>query len=213
MLRVAHAEGVRAIVATPHHYPDTGVPPQAQAARLIGRIRAAANLPVELRAGHEVAADPSVTARLKEDRVLPLEGTRYVLIEPPFDGFPAWVDGLFADLQRLGYRPIIAHPERCAGIQRDPAILARLVGQGIVSQMNAGSLLGDYGPEARRTVGLLLERGLFHVMASDAHAAQGPRASVLGPAVEALAHLAGRAQAEAMVTTVPRAILDGRDIA
>jgi protein-tyrosine phosphatase len=213
MLRTAHAEGVRAVIATPHHYPDIGVPARDQARRLCALIRKTAGLPVDVRAGQEVAADPSVVGRLKEDRVLLFEGARYLLVEPPFIDYPAWVDTLFDDLQAMSVKPIIAHPERCIGIQRDPAILARLVGRGIVSQVNAASLLGDHGPEVQKTAHLLLESGLFHVMASDAHAARGPRASVLGRAVEVLCEIVGQAQAQTMVVTVPQAIMDGRDIA
>ena len=47
----------------------------------------------------------------------------------------------------------------------------------------------------------------MHVLASDSHAAKGPRSPNLSPAVKAAALIVGQKRAEAMVVDTPRAII------
>ncbi len=65
---------------------------------------------------------------------------------------------------------MLAHPERNAEVQEDPGRLTRFVETGTLVQVTAASVDGRLGPNARRTAGRLIELGLAHMVASDAHA-------------------------------------------
>lgn len=54
-------------------------------------------------------------------------------------------------------------------MQRDPYIIRRWFEGGVVIQLNKGSILGRLGRRAQDTALWLLDRGLAHAAASDAH--------------------------------------------
>jgi hypothetical protein len=64
---------------------------------------------------------------------------------------------------------LLAHPERSPTFARDGHRLGRLVALGASAQVTAGSLAGRFGEPVRRTATRMLEAGLVHVVASDAH--------------------------------------------
>ena len=104
--------------------------------------------------------------------------------------------------------PILAHPDRYRLVQADPGLLTPLVEQGILIQLTAGSLIGDFGPIAQQTAKILLCQGLVHIIASDSHGVHRP--SRMGAAAAAAAHLVGPEQAHALVLDTPAAILADR---
>ena len=82
------------------------------------------------------------------------------------------------------------------------------VGLGMVSQITAGSLLGQWGNEVKEFTLELLEMGLVHVIASDTHMPGEPRPPGLAAGAEAASRAVGTARAQAMVGSTPRAILE-----
>ena len=64
---------------------------------------------------------------------------------------------------------LLAHPERCPAFHRDPALLESLVDGGVLTSITSGSLVGRFGSRARRLALALLDSGLAHNVASDAH--------------------------------------------
>jgi len=73
------------------------------------------------------------------------------------------------DLQLMGIRPIITHPERNAILQGQPGRLAAWVQIGCFGQVTAGSLTGGFGPKAQEDALHWIGEGLIHFVASDAH--------------------------------------------
>jgi protein-tyrosine phosphatase len=173
------AAGVRAIVATPHVDGSTTRVPRERAARLeeldrgwqaLSRAAASVSTAV-LHRGAEVmldVPDPDLS-----DPRLRLAGTACVLVEFPFMAVPLDAAGALRQLVARGWRPLLAHPERYTEAARGVEDAASWVGAGAHLQLNAGSLLGRYGPRARRLGWALLGRGLASVVASDHHA-RGP---------------------------------------
>jgi protein-tyrosine phosphatase len=141
-----------------------------------------------------------------------MNGSRYALVEMPFYGYPDYVEEVLFQLQLRGIRPVLAHPERAEAVQRDPEFLARLVERGMLSQVTAGSVVGHFGGRVERLTQTLLRRGLVHVLASDAHFANGPRSPDLSPGVQAAAAIVGHDRAQAMVVDTPRAILGDKPV-
>jgi protein-tyrosine phosphatase len=212
MLAIGAADGIRTVVSTPHHDGEAIVAPPrvvVQLARLRRAVREC-RLPVQVVAGFEVALTPALGEAGAAARVLGLNGSRYLLVEPPVLWSPFVHEVLFA-LQNGGLRPIVAHAERYAIALQTPEAIAELVNWGALLQVNADSLLAGRGSRRQHAARALLTRGLVSFLASDAHSSQR-RPPRLRAAVEAAGRLIGDAAAEALVTTNPAAVLADADL-
>ena len=108
-------------------------------------------------------------------------------------------------------RDHVLYPAVTALLRAEDELLRRLHDQGVLLQVNAGSLLTDErrSPSARLGQRLCRE-GLVHVLASDGHRARDWRpvtelASAFGAAVE----LVGEPRARWMMSEAPAAIIGG----
>ncbi|MDI3257137.1 MAG: hypothetical protein QJR01_05360 [Kyrpidia sp.] len=96
-------------------------------------------------------------------------GGRYVLVELPMQEVPRnWLE-LAHEFLVSGVTPILAHPERYPAMMDDGGLIEEWVDRGGLCQVTWGSLLGTWGSGARRRALWMLEQGLCHVMATDAH--------------------------------------------
>jgi protein-tyrosine phosphatase len=205
MARTAVAAGTKAIATTSHigyHYTvEPGDIARARAA-LAERL-AAEEIELELLAGGEIA--PERLPQLDDDalRALALGGGPYVLFECPFAPI-ADMETMAADLQRRGFGVLLAHPERSPSFQRDLGLLSALVERGALAQVTTGSLTGGFGDIPRRAALAMLQQGLVHVLASDAHSAhhRGPDLRAIGDALDPDQH-------EWMTSAAPAAIVAG----
>ena len=165
--------GITTIVATPHFLPGTAwAPTKEQVLKSVQALQAnldTANIDLRVVAGMEIAYHKRLEERILANLVLPLGQSGYFLIEPSFQGEQ---DGLLACLQSLlnkGRKLILAHPERADMFQQMPQVLKKLVHQGLRIQINAGSLLGNFGAKSKATAELLRQDNCIHFVASDAH--------------------------------------------
>ncbi len=213
MLRDAAESGTLAVLATPHRKDVTEDWSVGHLERLMEEARerlAGAGLDLEIFLGMENHLAPDLAGEIEAGRALPINGTRYILVEMPFFGRPDWIESSLGAVVSLGYVPVLAHPERIEVFQRDPAMLEDFLGRGMLSQITVGSLVGLYGPSVREFTEGLLRDGMAHMLASDGHSAsEGGRRAVLGPGVEAAARVVGEATALRLVVDAPRAVLRG----
>lgn len=216
MVRRAQADGITAMVATPH---STNLPPALVADEIPRRVQALQEeldrngMAVRLYPGLENYLDLELPKRLEAGHALPLNRGPYVLVELPLTQYPLYTEHVLFELQIKGLVPVLAHPERNADVSRDHSLLERLVERGVLAQVTAASLLGAFGTEVKRSAEAFVKRRLVHIIASDAHGPAGHRSPVLSAAVAAASRLVGREQAQAMVTSLPQAILEGRRLA
>jgi len=120
------------------------------------------------------------------------------------------MDFLFFDLLAAGYVPILTHPERLTWIERHYESFVRLVRAGAWMQVTSGSLTGAFGRRPKYWAERMLNDGLVHILASDAHGARRrPPDLALGRAVAA--KWLGEAEAEQLVSVRPRAILENAE--
>jgi protein-tyrosine phosphatase len=210
MCRVAEKDGVTAIALTPHVFRLSRYGDNLDILRQrMGEFdKALGNVPIEFHWGAEVFVHPELVASI-EKFGFTLDDTNYVFIEFPADSVPPGTANLVYNLMAKGYVPIISHPERNRGFIERPELLFELVSTGCIAQVTAMSLTGEFGKETRSAAGLFLEHNLVHIIASDAHSAV-LRPPVLSGAVEAARKIVGEAKAMAMVTEIPRAILENR---
>ncbi len=216
MAAVAVADGIQAVVATPHSGNGVYSNSPADISAKVDAFReelTAASIPLQVYPGAELQLGRGLAARLLRSEAMPLNHSRYILLELPQTILPAPCKNEIFNLRAHGYIPLIAHPERHPYLQRHPGYLADLVRMGALCQVTAQSLLGHFGRSVRTTAETMLQSRLVHVLASDAHDPQG-RAPVLAAAVAAAARLLGSgAAAEQMVTAIPSAVISDADIA
>jgi protein-tyrosine phosphatase len=117
------------------------------------------------------------------------------------------------DLQIQGFRPVLAHPERCPSFISEIGRLQALVERGIACSITAASMMGQFGNTVRRFTVELFSAGLVHDVASDAHDHVN-RPMDLRAGFEALAHDVPGAlqQAPWFTEAVPSAIIAGNDL-
>ena len=175
MARMAADSGVTDIIATPHcNLPGYGPKNYRSAALRTGfsRLRQALEqegIPLGIHPGAEVFCTPELDRLLDRRQLQTLGGGRYLLVEFYFDESAEFMEQCFRAIRRRGLVPVAAHPERYDAVQRDPYMVRRWFERGVVIQLNKGSILGRLGRRAQDTALWLLERGLAHAAASDAH--------------------------------------------
>jgi protein-tyrosine phosphatase len=174
MLRIAAADGVRTIVATPHIPPRPGetLSPEEIFGRIdeLSKLARDAAIAVDILAGSEIRLEPSVVHGLLQGDLLTINGSPYVLVELPLVG--DWQDHVRSTIYEMqigGFIPILAHVERYPSVQQDVTLLADLIATGVLMQVNADSITsvnrGRHSVTARR----LIDARMVHVIASDAH--------------------------------------------
>jgi protein-tyrosine phosphatase len=168
----AAAHGTRLLFATPHVFAH--LPLSAERERLVRQaydaIRGQTEL--ELRLGFELTPDRML---LREDPArYRLEGTEFVLMEVPFQGPADQLWALAEHVERAGFEPVIAHPERTEAVLSRPELARELAERGWRLQVNATSLLGRHGPEMEELGWQLVEDGTAALVASDGHRATRP---------------------------------------
>jgi protein-tyrosine phosphatase len=210
MCRIAVADGIATLAATPHVseiFPNRPAAIAAAVAELRRRL-VVSGVPLAVVAGGDYHIDPD----LAPENVLTLGGNgRYFLLEFPYQVLPPRADAFVRVLRQRGLVPIVTHPERTVSLQRDWRRLEPLVKEGALVQVTAGSLLGDFGPPAAAAAVRFLKNGWVHLLASDAHWAR-ERVPRLAAGRDAAARVLGKAGAQALVEANPTAVLEGRDL-
>jgi protein-tyrosine phosphatase len=193
MARLAVADGVRTIVATPHLGPVDYAHHPWIAAGVTGLNAALqeAGVPLEILPGAEIAATLELLPHLA---ALPRLGDGpYLLLEPPLTGLATFLEELVFGVQLAGGKVVLAHPERTQMIQFMPDVFWRLAERGCVLQLNVASLVGTLGGPIRRVALKLLRECPECVVASDAHNAV-QRPPLLRKAAPAFRRLGGAAR-------------------
>jgi protein-tyrosine phosphatase len=169
-------QSIRRIVTTPHIDGSLTLDPARLESRL-GQVtdaweRAAAAIresfpEVAFHRGHEVCLDvPAVD--LSDPRIR-MAGTSFVLVEWPRLRLPPGTVAVLKSIRDKGHRPIVAHPERYAGMSAAIGVAGQWRDAGAALQVNYGSLVGRYGAEAESVAIRLLRRGWVDYLASDFH--------------------------------------------
>lgn len=118
--------------------------------------------------GGEYRIDSGFAPRLENPRFL-MVGGKYVLVEFSLHQQMMGSDEMIFDLQMKGYDVILAHPERYPYLNTNGMRMEQLKNQGVYFQINALSLGGFYGDEAKRRAYEMLERGWVEFMGTDTH--------------------------------------------
>lgn len=172
LLEKAVVEQLTGIIATPHAFhPNfkTNLAALNRQLELVNDYIAEEQLPLTIYSGQECRLSEKLPEKLAEQEALTLAGSRYVLLELPSSGIPAYTVPIIQQLIMKNYVPIIAHAERNQGIIEKPERLKKLLLHGAMAQVTAGSVAGSFGKAIQRTAMNLIDANLIHVYGSDVH--------------------------------------------
>lgn len=165
--------GYTDIILTPHYINDsTYVSTREENLDVLKRLKVGLirnNVNVNLYLGNEIYIDSEIANLLKNNIISSLNDTKYLLIELPMSGENEIYYDVFLDLINMGYKVILAHPERYISFQKDFNKVYELKELGVLLQSNVGSILGDYGKGAKKTIKRLLKENLITFMGTDIH--------------------------------------------
>lgn len=176
MAEAARREGIRTIVATPHHNKASWYNDADTIRHLVIQLNeriAERGLDLKVLPGQEVHVNGRFWDEWHDGRIQAIGESRYVLIEFPFNGLPDNAEEVVHELSVTGYVPIIAHPERNSAFLDDPDLLEQYIQMGALGQLTTHSLCGRFGRQVRRRSEEMIHRGLVQIIASDAHGVSG----------------------------------------
>ncbi len=215
MCRLAAADGCTAMVATPHlrhelwHNGD-----REHLERLWRLVRDLAGDVIDVHLGGEIAVNSESggeMSRLPEGGLLSLAGSRYLLLEFHHRAVGPDPEELIHELIVDGWHPVIAHPERIRWLAEDPRYLEVLLELGALAQVTAMSVINLAGRFAFESASRMLEAGMVHFVASDAHDT-GYRPPGMSHAFRRVTETLGEPAARALFITNPRAVLENRPL-
>ena len=172
MVKIAKKEGFSKIIATPHYIEGayiTNKEKLVDTIAMVNEVLKEKSIDMEILPGNEVYISHNLPQLLKNKEILTLNNGPYVLLELPMGDIPMYTEDILYEVRLLGYKPVIAHPERYVKIMENPNYLKFLIEQGNYVQMNSLSITGGFGERVKKTAEILLRHRMVHFIGTDAH--------------------------------------------
>lgn len=172
MIEQSIAEGVTHLALTPHHIEDgynQAMGDRRDYLRKYKDLKKEFENRINLIPSVEIMFHKKIEEELKSGKLMGYGGTKTILVEFHLTDYPQASEGVFYQLKKEGYQVILAHPERNRALQDDVEILYHLYDLGVLFQVNAGSLKGQFGQNAKKFAEKLVEKNLIHAVGSDGH--------------------------------------------
>ena len=170
MLNIYNELGIETVIASPHIFKDL-YPNTPKTIRKSYNSLKPSMIDQETKVlgyGAEYMIDEFFLKELDKKKELLTCFKNHVLIEIPFFGQLNLLEEALFKLQNMGYVPILAHPERYVTIESSKKI-KELKSRGAKMQLNALSLIGFYGKEAKEKSNNFLRSKLYDFICTDAH--------------------------------------------
>lgn len=168
MVLEAEKLGVKEIIATPH-FNNLLLDTDKTVENFLILSSRIADCDVKLHIGYEVFINSSMIEKVKELRTRTLSNSSYILFELPFDNIPVYCSKLLYEFHIEKLIPILAHPERNRVFMRNFDSFINFIENGCLVQIDAGSIVGAYGKEAKNFAKRAIKLNLAQFVASDAH--------------------------------------------
>ncbi len=214
MCRMAADDGIGILAATPHFNPGLYEPSSETVLSLINELNTLVNdegIDIKIIPGADVSVTPELETHLKTIEHLSINrGKKYFLAELPHSSAPDGWDKYLNSFINKGFTPILTHPERNTWLNRHPKSLYAYTKGGGLIQITAMSITGEFGEDAQKLSFKLLEDDMVHVIASDGHSPKR-RPPLISKSVKWASNIVGSEKAIELVTTIPSAIVEGRE--
>ncbi|MBS1832597.1 MAG: exopolysaccharide biosynthesis protein [Acidobacteria bacterium] len=210
MLRLAWEHGTTDIVATPHANGEFTYDPYLNKGR-VEQLRAHCG-EIQIHTGCDFHLSlENVEDAFQNPAKYTINGHQYLLVEFPDGTLIPNIDSVFEQFLRMRVIPIITHPERNWVIQSNRPKFDAWVELGALVQVTGGSLTGRFGKNAKKFAEDLLNDGLCHFIASDAHDTRD-RHPKLRNAHDIVTQKWGEETAETLFTANGRAVIAGEPL-
>ncbi len=215
MLKIAADQGITDVFATSHFNEIVDLEVEQIYFKRLDILRNEVvknNINVQLHSGSEIFFHHFIHDTVKKTRVASLcEQNKYILMEFPLYLLPTGAEDALYRLKMDGYIPIIAHPERYSALHNRPQKILNFIKYGGLLQINAGSVLGDFGRTVKKISLWLLENKFAHFIGSDAHSPDGRTFKLKKAALELEEYL-DKNYIQDLVQNNPRKIIDDIDM-
>ncbi|MGD9677481.1 MAG: tyrosine-protein phosphatase [Vulcanibacillus sp.] len=190
MAENATLNGIRKLIATPHHQNGVYLNNKIKVGKLIDEFNSilqSRKIPIKVFPGNETQIYGDFVNDLINGQFFTLnDNKRYVFVELPSNEVPRSAEQVIFEIQLAGYIPIIPHPEKNEDIRNNPLKLYQLVKKGALTQITSSSLLGIFNKEVQKFTFQLIDNNLTHLIATDTHKADGDRGFNLKEAYDML---------------------------
>lgn len=212
MAKIAAADGIKTIVASPHfHYGEKpGINEIRESILSLQEKLKGGGVPLELAEGADVKLTYELLEGVSKGDVPTINRSRYFLLELP-DILPPNLENFLHSAQIGGLVPIITHPERNYSFLSAPRKLDGLRESGVLIQITAMSITGEFGAEIQGLSKVLMKKGFVDFVASDAHSA-GFRRPVLSKAYDFLSRGSDCNRLRKIFFENPEAVLQDSEI-
>jgi len=211
MLRTALEDGITDIVATAHSNAQYRFQPDLLRQRTEVLARRSEGKPfIHTGCEFRISSD-NIGPLLDSPFTYTINAGPYLLLEFSDLHIGRHTESILRQLLDAGIVPIVAHPERNPLLRRDIDRVESWIELGCLVQVTAQSTTGGFGGATRSATLRLLDRGLVHVVASDAHDPRY-RPPTLFPAYQAVRARFGGKTADLLFTDNPRGIIQGRPL-
>lgn len=171
MLTSMYHQGYKKVITTPHimsdYYQNT---PEIILSGL-EKVRAALkqnSIPLQVDAAAEYYVDYEFEKKLNEEKLLTFGGN-YLLFEFSFANAPQNLEHIIFRMQSLGYKPVMAHPERYNYLHHDFSVYQKFADRGVLLQLNINSLTGYYSPATKKIAQEMIEKNMISFLGTDCH--------------------------------------------
>ncbi|WP_125771772.1 tyrosine-protein phosphatase [Companilactobacillus furfuricola] len=214
LAKAAVDEDISHILVTPHHMDGVYLNHRQDVIEHTAAFQnelAMNQIPLVVFPGQEVHLTGQLPAAIEASDILFMDETdRYLLLELPHSGVPEYTNKMLFDLIAQGITPVLAHPERNAGFQKDPNKLYDLVKMGCLTQITASSYLGVFGSKVQQLTEKIVKADQGYIFASDAHNFEGRR-FLMKEAFSKLANEEGQDKAK-LFNENAKNIINGDDV-
>lgn len=125
-------------------------------------------VPIAVEAASEYYLDFDFERKLNEEKMLTF-GNNHILFEISYMNPPDNLFHVIFKMQTLGYKPILAHPERYNFWHTDFEKYEAFVDKGVLLQMNINSLSGYYSMATKKIAEHLIDRNMISFVGTDCH--------------------------------------------
>jgi protein-tyrosine phosphatase len=131
MVSIAHKDGIRGAVTTPHWIQGTNWQPDSSTVKEkvneLNMKLEAEGIDFKVYPGMEIGITTNLADLVSSGEILTLAEGDYLLVEVPYYSLPLGMDEIISGLRAIGRTAILAHPERSKELQECPERILDLV--------------------------------------------------------------------------------------
>jgi protein-tyrosine phosphatase len=171
MITQLHLLGYKKLITTPHIMGDGYRNTPDSILGGLEKVKSALldnQLSVEMAGAAEYYLDYDFERKLDNEKLLTF-GKNYLLFEISYMNPPDNLYHVIFKMQTLGYKPVLAHPERYNFWHKEFDKYEAFIDKGVLLQMNINSLSGYYSIPTKKVAEQMIDKNMISFVGSDCH--------------------------------------------